>query len=308
MNDNNISPAISDGDLLLLDEYLNALLVEKGLAKNTFAAYKRDLTAYMRYLKGIGKGSLTAEASDISAHLAALKARGLSARSYSRSLVAIRGYYRYFVRREKIDASPSDTVDMPKAVKGLPEYLSLDEVEALLAAPDIKTPRGLRDKAMLEILYAAGLRVSELVSLRLNDLDLQVGSIRAFGKGSKERLVPIGAVAMRWVKDYVDGARPRLLKANESPYLFVTARSGPMTRQNFWTITKKYGQIAGIERTKIKPHILRHSFATHLLERGADLRSLQEMLGHADISATQIYTHVRGELLKKLHKKHHPRG
>lgn len=299
---------ISGEDLLLLDEYLNALLVERGLSKNTVAAYKRDLSDYMRHLKADGKESLKAEGSDISSYLGSLKARGLSSRSYSRSLVAIRGYYKYFVRREKITASPSDTVDMPKAVRGIPEYLSLDEVESLLGAPDTGTPRGLRDKAMLEILYAAGLRVSELVSLRLNDLDLQVGSIRAFGKGSKERLVPIGETAMRWVKHYVDGARSGLLKGAQSPYLFITARRGPMTRQNFWSITKKYGVMAKIDRKKIKPHILRHSFATHLLERGADLRSLQEMLGHADISATQIYTHVRGELLKKLHKKHHPRG
>lgn len=308
MNDTDRPETISKEDLIFLDEYLNSLLVEKGLSKNTLAAYRRDLLKYLRYMNDGGRGSLQAKASDISAHLAALKAGGLSSRSYSRGLIAIRGYYRYLVRREKIEASPTDTVDMPKAVKGLPEYLSLNEVEALLDAPNTKTPKGLRDKAMLEILYAAGLRVSELVSLKLNDLDLQVGSIKAFGKGGKERLVPIGEISMQWVKEYIDRGRSEILKAGDSPYLFITARSASMTRQNFWTITKKYGQIAGIERMKIKPHILRHSFATHLLERGADLRSLQEMLGHADISATQIYTHVRGELLKRLHKKHHPRG
>ncbi|MCK4846024.1 MAG: site-specific tyrosine recombinase XerD [Deltaproteobacteria bacterium] len=308
MNDIDRPERILKEDRIFLDEYLNALLVEKGLSKNTLAAYRRDLLKYMRYMNNGGRGSLQAKASDISAHLAALKAEGLSSRSYSRGLIAIRGYYRYLVRREKIEASPTDTVDMPKAVKGLPEYLSLNEVEALLDAPNTKTPKGLRDKAMLEILYAAGLRVSELVSLKLNDLDLQVGSIKAFGKGGKERLVPIGEISMQWVKEYIDRGRSEILKAGDSPYLFITARSASMTRQNFWTITKKYGQIAGIERVKIKPHILRHSFATHLLERGADLRSLQEMLGHADISATQIYTHVRGELLKRLHKKHHPRG
>ena len=197
---------------------------------------------------------------------------------------------------------------MPNFLKKLPQILSLDEVEKLLGAPNSATPLGLRDRSMLETLYATGLRVTELVSLRLNDLNFQVGYITAFGKGSKERIVPLGENAILWLRRYLDTARPSILKMRESDHLFVTARGGRMTRQNFWALIKRYGLLCGINSEKIKPHTVRHSFATHIMERGADLRFVQALLGHADISTTQIYTHLKTERLKELHGKHHPRG
>ncbi|MDH4227327.1 MAG: site-specific tyrosine recombinase XerD [Deltaproteobacteria bacterium] len=293
----------------IVSAYLNSLVTEKGLAKNSLLSYSRDLKKYLVFLRSSSVSITEAASSDVSAFIAELKVHGLSPRSYARTLVALRGFYKHLLKKGRIESSPCDIVDIPKIGRKLPEYLSLSEVEALLGSPDASTPMGLRDKAMLETLYATGLRVSELTGLDMNSVNLQAGYLRAFGKGSKERLVPIGQTAMRCISEYMEHSRPVLLKANRSNYLFVTGRGGkPMTRQNFWVLIKKYAQLAGISSKKTKPHILRHSFATHLLERGADLRSLQQMLGHADISTTQIYTHVHGEMLKKLHKKFHPRG
>ncbi len=292
----------------LLTEYLDAIVAGRGLSENTRTAYGRDISRYLDYIEKIGKGPEAASPEDVSGFMLYLKKSGLSSRSYTRAMVAVRGFYRFLQKRGLIEASPCDLIELPRASTRLPQYLSIEEVDRLLESVDTATGTGLRDKAMLELLYAAGLRVSELVGLGLNDLNLQTGCISAFGKGGKTRLVPIGQAAMMWLKRYIDEGRPRILKGRSSTRLFVTNRGGAMTRKHFWHIIKKYAFLAGIDRERVKPHIIRHSFATHLLERGADLRAVQEMLGHADISTTQVYTHVRTERLRLLHKKHHPRG
>ena len=289
-------------------DYLNTLTVEKGISLNTKEAYGRDLKRFFDYLKEAGKGPKKAAHGDISGFLLKLKRGGLSARSYARTLIAVRGFYRHLLRNNIIKNSPCSYIDVPSFNKKLPRYLSFEEVSGLLQSADTRAKNGLRDKAMLEVLYATGLRVSELVNLRLNDLNLQAGYLKALGKGNKERLVPLGEEAMRWLKRYIEGGRPPALKGGFSPYLFITNRKTRMTRKHFWHLIKRFGQRAGIPAEKIKPHAIRHSFATHLLEGGADLRAVQEMLGHADISTTQIYTHIATERLKKLHKRHHPRG
>lgn len=298
---------MSEADILL-DNFLNYIAVEKGLSRNTLEAYNRDLIRYIDFLEGKGFSPVKATPSQIVSFLSTLKERGLSVRSYTRCLVAIRGFYRFLMKGRYISSNPTSYIDLPRFFKKLPEVLGLEDVERLLDAPETKRTLGQRDKAMLEVLYATGLRVSELVSLKLRDLNLQAGYVTAFGKGSKERLIPIGDSAIHWVKRYLASARGRLLKARHSDYIFVTARGDRMTRQGFWEVIKRYAEKAGIDRKKVKPHIIRHSFATHLLERGADLRSVQTMLGHADISTTQIYTHIRREWLKAIHERHHPRG
>jgi integrase/recombinase XerD len=292
----------------LLEDYLTTLLVDKGLSRNTFTSYRRDLTRFLAYLKKTGKGPTRATQKDVTAYLAELKAQGLKPRSYTRSLVSIRGLYRYLLTKGKIKSSPCAYIELPRTEKRLPEVLTLKEVDRLLETPRADTPMGKRDKTMLEVLYATGLRVSELVGLRLNEVNLQTGCLTVVGKGSKQRIVPMGETSIRWLRRYLEGARPSILKGRDSEYVFVTKRGTGMKRWNFWNIIKGYGIKSGIDRDKLKPHIIRHSFATHLVERGADLRVVQEMLGHADISTTQIYIHVRSERLKKLHKTHHPRG
>jgi integrase/recombinase XerD len=292
----------------LFEDYVNSLVVERGLSMNTCEAYQRDLTRYLNYLKRVGATATGASPGDIASYLSELNQRGLSVRSYTRSLIAIRGFYRYLLNKGRVKSSPCSSIDLPRTEKKLPKVLTLKEVDRLLDNPKADTPRGKRDKAMLEVLYATGLRVTELVSLKLNDLNLQTGCITVLGKGSKQRIVPIGETAIIWLRRYLEEARLVLLKGRDSKDLFVTARGRRMTRENFWHTIKRWSVMAGIEKDRIKPHIIRHSFATHLVERGADLRVVQEMLGHADISTTQIYTHVRSERLKKLHKTHHPRG
>lgn len=287
-------------------EFLDYVVVEKGLSRNTHDSYQRDL---LRFEAWMGNSDLSsASSADISAFLKHLKDSGLSARSYTRSLITLRGFYKFLLKRGKIPVSPCATIDIPRVQRKLPEFLSLDEVEALICAPDADSLLGLRDRAMLETLYATGLRVSELISLKLNDINLQGGWLSAFGKGSKERLVPLGEAAMVWLKRYMEEGRGGLLKKRNSKTLFLSNRASGMTRQNFWVIMKHYALKSGIDTRKIKPHIIRHSFATHLLERGADLRIVQAMLGHSDISTTQIYTHVTNERLRNIHKKSHPRG
>ncbi|CAG1066267.1 Tyrosine recombinase XerD [uncultured bacterium] len=292
----------------LIREYLDYVVVEKGLSLNTRDSYKRDLVSYSAWLEKKGTALEAASPADVSAFLKHLKDRGLTARSYTRALISLRGFYRFLLKKGKAAASPCSSIDIPRVQRKLPEFLSFEEVETLITAPDDTSPLGLRDRAMLETLYATGLRVSELTNLKLNGINLQGGWLTAFGKGSKERIVPLGEAAMSWLKRYMDEGRAAILGKRASKTLFVTARGGGMTRQNFWVLIKNYALDAKIDRKKVKPHILRHSFATHLLEHGADLRIVQAMLGHADISTTQIYTHVTNERLRNIHKKKHPRG
>ncbi len=297
-----------------MDSYITSLLVEKGLSKNTAQAYSRDLNIYSSFLKGIRnlksikKNSINATEEDVVDYLSFLKKRGLSVNSTTRNIISLRGYYKYLLREGVLTKSPSAHIDLPKGEKKLPDFLNLSDVELLLNAPDTSKPLGIRDKTMIEVLYATGLRVSELIGITLNNLDLQRGTVTVLGKGNKQRIVPFGDSALTWLNSYLNDARGLVLGQKDSKYLFITARGSSMTRQNYWFILKKYAIMVGIDRSRIKPHILRHSFATHLLERGADLRSLQEMLGHSDISTTQIYTHVTSERLKKTHKAFHPRG
>jgi integrase/recombinase XerD len=293
---------------ILIDRYLNYLLVEKGLSDTTLESYSRDLLRYREFLQR----NKTANISDtdtalILKHMIALRNSGLSARSRARHLVSIRGFYRFMVQEKTIKHDPAGLVDLPKSSLKLPDVLSVNEVSHLLEAPNTQKPLGKRDRAMLEILYAAGLRVSELVSLKLQDVNLEAGYVRVFGKGSKERIVPIGQHARDRVKTYLEESRNALLKNRASPYLFVARAARPITRQGFWKLLRKYAALAHLHK-KVTPHSLRHSFASHLLEGGADLRAVQIMLGHVDIATTQIYTHVARQQLKKLHEQYHPRG
>lgn len=292
----------------LVDLFINYLLVEKGLSNATIEAYSQDLKRYAEFLEA--DKIVTVAESDttlILKYLLALRDDGISIRSRARHLVTIRGFYRFLAQEKILSADPSRIVDLPKAGLKLPDVLSIEEVRSLLEAPDPATSKGMRDAAMLELLYAAGLRVSELIAVKINDVNLEAGFIRTLGKGSKERIVPIGSHAQRKISEFMTAGRPLLLKSRVSPYLFVARAGKPMTRQSFWKLIKKYAVIAGIEKD-ITPHSLRHSFASHLLEGGADLRAVQMMLGHVDISTTQIYTHVAKDHLKRLHEKYHPRG
>ena len=292
---------------VLVDQYLNYLLIEKGLSKKTLESYSSDLTRYLKFLKNKKIHTISdADTPVILKHLISLRNSGLVARSRARHLVSIRGFYRFLIEEKVIKNDPTRVIDLPKSGLRLPDVLSFEEVKSLLNAPDINKPTEARDAAMIELLYAAGLRVSELVNLKLQDVNLEACFVRVFGKGSKERVTPIGLYAKEKIDYYIKTFRSKLLKNMASPYLFVARAGKPMTRQGFWKLLRKYGQKAGIAR-KIKPHSLRHSFASHLLEGGADLRSVQIMLGHVDISTTQIYTHVALEHLKKIHEKFHPR-
>jgi len=292
----------------LIDQFLNYLLVEKGLAQKTLEAYSRDIVRYRNFLAENNSTAFSEEdAPLILKHLILLRKNGLQARSRARHLVAIRGFYRFLVQEKILRNDPTRLIDLPKSGLKLPHVLSREEIELLLKAPDIRKPIGLRDAAMLELLYAAGLRVSELINLKLQDINLEAGFVRIFGKGSRERVVPIGSHAREKVSTYLKAVRSRRLKQTTSPYLFIARAARPMTRQGFWKLLRRYALQAGLKK-KITPHSLRHSFASHLLEGGADLRAVQVMLGHVDISTTQIYTHVTRDHLKKLHQKFHPRG
>ncbi len=291
-----------------VDAYLDSLWLQKGLAANTLAAYRRDLTAFGGWLQ---RGLDSAQPHDIQAYLGERYDGGASARSAARLLSCLRGYYRAAVDAGRLRQDPTATVARPMLGRPLPKSLSEHEVEALLGAPRVDDPTGLaheyRDRTMLEVLYATGLRVSELVGLAVSALNLRQGVARVTGKGGKERLVPAGEVALDWVGRYVAVARPALLRGRPSDALFPSNRGVALTRQAFWHGIKRYAERAGI-RTDISPHTLRHAFATHLLNHGADLRAVQMMLGHADLSTTQIYTHVARDRLKRLHSTHHPRG
>ncbi len=291
-----------------LDRFLHYLVVEKGLSKNTIDAYSHGLNRFLNYLQAKGRKEVGEISKlDIREFLLSLKKKGLSSKTLARNLVSIRVFLRFLAEESLLSINPSEEIESPKIAKTLPEILSLKEVEALLEQPEPQIPQGMRDRAMLEMLYATGMRVSELIRLQVNHLHLEAGYVLLYGKGSKERIVPIGHEAMTWVRRYMGEFRKALLKNRESPFLFVNRSGRPMSRQHFWKSIKAYGRRAGI-RKRITPHLLRHSFASHLLERGADLRSVQLMLGHVDISTTQIYTHVSGERLKKIHQQYHPRG
>jgi integrase/recombinase XerD len=292
----------------LLDLYLNHLLVEKGLAGNTLKAYGSDLVRFLAFLKEEKISRLdTTDTPVILGYLIALRRNGIGARSRARHLVALRGFFRFLVREKILTQDPCRMVDLPKTGLMLPEVLAVEEVKALLEVPDSKKALGLRDGAMLELIYAAGLRVSELINIRIQDINLEACFVRVLGKGSKERIVPIGEYARQRVADYLQHGRQALLKGQASQYLFVARAGKPMTRQGFWKLLRRHAARAGIVK-KVSPHTLRHSFATHLLEGGADLRVVQTMLGHVDIATTQIYTHVAQKQLKKIHTKYHPRG
>lgn len=290
-----------------LDLFINYLIVEKGLSNNTIDAYSRDILGFINHLTEMKVSDPGAVAPlDIVKYIGKLRDSGISPRSSARKLTTIRMFYRFLNSEGYIKTNPTLLVELPKGISRLPKAISIEMVDMLLSAPDTETPLGLRDKAMLELLYATGLRVSELVSLKVGDVNLDVGYLMAFGKGSKERVVPIGESAQAWLKNFISDGRHRLYK-RQSEYLFINRSGKRLSRQGFWKIIKTYAMKANMA-VSITPHTLRHSFATHLLERGADLRSVQMMLGHADISTTQIYTHVTTERLKEIHKKHHPRG
>jgi len=290
----------------LLDQFMNQLKVERGLSANTLAAYSHDLLTFFDFLGRKGVAPLEVTQDDLIAYVGE-KRPHLSARSLARCLVSIRMFYRFCVSEEKIETNPARLLGIPKLHQHLPDILSRDEVEALLSQPDVQTVLGKRDKAMLELLYATGLRVTELIDLRVNNINLDAGFVRTMGKGSKERIVPMGSQAVDALRQYLGGGRASLLKRGGSSCLFLSSRGRSMTRQGFWKIIKGYALKAGIVR-RVTPHTLRHSFATHLLEGGADLRSVQVMLGHSDISTTQIYTHVAREKLRSIHEKYHPRA
>jgi integrase/recombinase XerD len=298
----------SPGDLAEIDTFCDALWLEDGLAKATLDSYRSDLSRFAAWLAEQQCGPLLgAEESTLTGFIARL-ATEKRATSQSRYLSSLRRFYRWQLARGRILADPTLNLANPVRPSRLPKVMSEAQVEALLAAPDVDTALGLRDRAMLETLYATGLRVSELVNLKLHEVGFNEGVARVLGKGSKERLVPLGELAIDWMRKYLAEARSELLKGRQSDALFVTARGGPMTRQMFWTLIKRHALTAGIAPGKLSPHVLRHAFATHLLNHGADLRVVQLLLGHADISTTQIYTHVARERLKSLHAAHHPRG
>jgi len=292
----------------LVDEFINYLIVEKGLAKNTIESYSRDLVLYLEFLKENRVQKPTeADTPLILEHLISLRDSGLSAKSRARHLVTLRVFYQFLVNDNLLKTNPARLIELPKGGLKLPDVLPVEEVLRLLETPDTTKPIGKRDSAMLELLYAAGLRVSELIAIPVQYVNLEAGFVRVMGKGSKERIVPIGETARQKTDLYLKDVRHLFLKGKESRYLFITRSGTPMTRQAFWKLLKRYAVAAGITR-RITPHTLRHSFASHLLEGGADLRSVQLMLGHADITTTQIYTHVAQSQLKIIHTKYHPRG
>jgi len=289
----------------LIDQFLDAVWVEQGLSENTLSAYRSDLQIFARWLTG--KTLLDVESSDLSQFLASRYQQGIGNRSSARILSSLRRFYGYYIRENRINIDPTALIESPHIGKPLPISLSEHDVELLLNAPEVSNPHGFRDKAMLEMLYATGLRVSELVNLKFEQINFRQGVVRIIGKGNKERLVPVGEEAMMWLENYMTSARASLLGERQCDYLFVTNRADGMTRQAFWHIIKRHAKTAGINK-ELSPHTLRHAFATHLLNHGADLRVVQLLLGHSDLSTTQIYIHVARERLKDLHTKYHPRG
>lgn len=300
-------PGYSPADEQLVDVFLDAVWMERGLSQNTLDAYRADLLTLARWQADRGEDLPAATRETLLAYMAARLKGGQKARSTARMLSSLRHFYRHQLRTGHIDNDPTALIDTPKLGRSLPHSLTEDEVEKLLKAPDTNTPLGMRDRTMLEVLYAAGLRVSELVNLDLAQLNQQQGVVRITGKGGKERLVPLGEPALDWLQRYLEEARASILKGRGCDAVFPSRRGRAMTRQTFWHALKRYAVSAGISK-QLSPHVLRHSFATHLLNHGADLRVVQMLLGHGDLSTTQIYTHVARERLKNLHERHHPRG
>ena len=291
----------------LVDRFLDSIWMERGLSQNTLGAYRADLMTLARALAESAKTIDQASKADLLGFIADRVEGGAKPRSTARQLSSFRRFYRYLVREGLRDADPTADIEMPRIGRSLPKSLSEDEVDSLLNAPNTDEPLGHRDRAMLELLYATGLRVSELINLRQSQVNFNQGVLRIVGKGDRERLIPLGDESQRWLTDFIDGPRMEILLERQTDYLFPTRRGDRMTRQAFWHIIKRYADKAGI-RQKLSPHSLRHAFATHLLNRGADLRVVQLLLGHSDLSTTQIYTHVARERLKDLHSEHHPRG
>lgn len=292
----------------LVDAYLNHLRVERRLADHTLESYGRDLQRLGEFAAGIQRPVLQLNRAELEQFVDGLMNEGLSPRSVARMVAAVRGFYRFAAVAQHISSNPADDLQAPRAWPALPKCLGVEEVDKLITQPDVSTPRGLRDRALIEVLYATGLRVSELIRLRASDLNLEAGYLSTTGKGSKQRIVPIGEQAAAWLTRYIREGRPRLLSGKASPWLFVNAKRGTsLSRVGFWKVLKGYGRKAGLART-LSPHVLRHSFATHLLEHGADLRSIQMMLGHADLSTTQIYTHVLEARLRAVYDRFHPRA
>ncbi len=292
----------------LLDAYIDHLRVEKGLARNTLEAYSRDLTEYLQWVeKTLERPLREVRDEDLRFYFLEKKQGGMSPRSVRRKASSLRGLHRFLQKEGYMAEDPTELLEVPRLGAPLPRDLTLEEVDRLLAQPDPAEPLGVRNQAMLELLYATGLRVSELLALRLQDLNLEVGYVVAYGKGKKERLVPVGEVALEKLKEYLSRVRPGLTKSARVPYVFLNRSGRRLSRQGFWKLLHRYAIQAGIS-SPVTPHVLRHSFATHLLERGADLRSVQLMLGHASISTTQIYTHLNRERLKQIYQRHHPRA
>jgi len=299
-------PAADTGRQAAIDAFLDHLRVERRLSPHTLDSYGRDLRALAEFTERRGKTVEALTRQDLEAFVRQLMARGLAPRSVARAVACVRGLYRFLVVDLRCPSSPADDLHAPRSWPPLPKFLSIEDVDRLIAQPDTSTPLGLRDRALIELLYATGMRASELVALRPADINLEAGYLTCTGKGDKQRLVPIGEEAARWVRRYLREGRPSLLKRAASPRLFVNARGGPLSRVGFWKILKRHGRTAGLP-TDLSPHVLRHSFATHLLDRGADLRAIQMMLGHADLSTTQIYTHVLAARLRVVYDRFHPR-
>jgi integrase/recombinase XerD len=296
----------NDGRAMSVDAFLDHLRVERRLSAHTLESYARDLAALADYAEGAGGSPETLDRHALEQFVRRQISRGLSPRSVGRAVAAIRGYFRFLVLDRRLAASPADDLQPPRAWPALPKCLSAEEVDTLIAQPDVSVPLGLRDRAMIELLYATGMRVSELIGVRTSDLHIRERYLTCIGKGNKERIVPIGDQATHWIEAYQKSARPTLLKGRTSPRLFLNARGQPMSRVGFWKVLKRHAAGANLPRS-LSPHVLRHSFATHLLERGADLRAIQVMLGHADLSTTEIYTHVLEARLRAVYDRFHPR-
>jgi integrase/recombinase XerD len=292
----------------VIDAYLSHLRVERRLPPNTVESYARDLAHLAAFAERRGRAVEALDRPDLEAFARSLMTLGLSPRSVARAVACVRGFYKFLVLDRRLAADPAEDLHAPRAWPSLPTFLSVEEVDRLIAQPDVSTPRGLRDRALIELLYATGMRVTELLTLRAGDLNLPAGYLTCTGKGDKQRIVPLGRDAATWVGRYIKEARPALVGKRSSPWLFVNARGGArLTRVGFWKVLKGYGLAAGLH-ADLSPHVLRHSFATHLLERGADLRAIQLMLGHADLSTTQIYTHVLEARLRAVYDRYHPRS
>lgn len=302
-----VEASASNSAEAIIDKFLDAIWMERGLSANTLGAYRADLVALRRWLADRDVSLIFATRSDLLAFIAWRTEQGAKPRSTARQLSSFRRFYRFLLREGTIQEDPTIKIDMPRIGRSLPQSLTEGEVEALLAAPDVSDPLGHRDRTMLEVLYATGLRVSELINLKQSEINLNQGVLRIVGKGDRERLIPLGEESQNWIREFIAGPRTEILLERQTDYLFPTRRGERMTRQAFWHIIKRYSKVAEIS-SKMSPHTLRHAFATHLLNNGADLRVVQMLLGHSDLSTTQIYTHVARARLKELHSEHHPRG